>query len=517
MHAISPKVSCTKRTEDEDMPRTARTRTLPPLNNGQPLCVRRMADGQLCIPDANTNKVWVEQELVPRLERGVQGMPRIECPRIPDAYGEWKTKSIGGVSLTERRVNIVRASGPARALTLFAINGRHADSVKNLVEERAGAAIAEVKTQKFIEEFGHTTEILVHNSDDVHFVASLVARTEATPMLEDSDADAQRPLGIERLDRIECEKIAAHDKRVVEEGDAYGCRRGGENWNYPWLPDRWVLPLTWDRMVENIPEDIPLRDLPSPLSQHVARHRLEQAQHERIGTKWTAHAPLTREEVRTCPLWDLLEDADPAFLEALAAGRASFSDEEVAEWQLGSVNPDRTLVVLQGGACFRPVDTRRTLTRWIPPLREVSAALTPAQSHQLIEAFYLLTVERLCQPDDVVRALELVMFRYMFERGYTARWMGKYTQNAAHVGNGKDFRKFLHMNQYRPDLLPARVINNLCGRDGKLKGKGSKGSRSKYPVPGKKRYRPNHRFQRSEEDEQKMRGISKKRRSSSTS
>lgn len=492
------------------MPRTARTRILPSLNGGHPLCVRRMADGSLCIPDANTNKVWVERELVARLERGTRNMPIVVLPHMPEAYGEWKTKSIGGVSLTERRVNIVRATGSSRALTLFAIEGQDADSVKRVVEEGAGEEVAEVKTQFLTEDFGHTTEILVHHAEDVHFVAALVARAGATPMLEDANADAQRPLGIERLDRIECEKIAAQDNRVVEDGDAYGCRRGGENWNYPWLPEGWTLPLTWDHMVNNIPDDVPLRDLPSPLCQHVARHRLERAQHAPIGSKWTPHASLTKEAVRQCPMWDLLEDVDSAFLESLKEGRTEFSDEEVCQWGLNNVNPDRAIVVLGNGQCFRPVDTRRTLTRWIPAVREVSAALQSAQSHQLIEAFYLLTVERLQQPEEVVRALELIMFRYMFERGYTARWMGKYTQNAAHVGNGKRFRKFLSLHQYRSDLLPANVLNKLCGRDGKLKGRGSKGSRSKYPVPGNKRYRPSHRFERSEEDEEQMRGKKRK-------
>jgi len=34
-----------------------------------------------------------------------------------------------------------------------------------------------------------------------------------------------------------------------------------------------------------------------------------------------------------------------------------------------------------------------------------------------------------------------VLFQYMKERGYTARWMGKYDQDARHVGNGDRFRR----------------------------------------------------------------------------
>ena len=117
-------------------------------------------------------------------------------------------------------------------------------------------------------------------------------------------------------------------------------------------------------------------------------------------------------------------------------------DELAAEGHLPSIEPTRAIVVLEDGRCFRPIDTRRTITKWIPAMREVSCALRPAQSHQIIEAFYLLMVERI--PDsEARRAPELILPRYMFERGYTARWMGRYQQDADHVGSSALFRSFL--------------------------------------------------------------------------
>jgi len=489
--------------------RTARTRILPPLNGGDPLSVVRLPDGRLAIPDANSNRVWVERAMVSELQRGLNKMPVVEVPSIPSGYGEWQTKSIGGVSLTERRIDIVRATNTRECLTLFAIQSPTSTSVSDILALRGvPSEMASIVSQNEEEEFGHTTEILIKNYNDVHFIAALVARAGGKPMLEDASMEAMRPIGIERLDRIESHSIAAHDQREVEEGDAYGCRRGGENWKFDWMPTGSHLPLTWDLMVQNIPSDVALRDLPSPLRQHVARYRLDNFQYESIGSQWVERPALTPEQVETCPMWDLLQDPPTSFLQALETGRTEFSKEEVAEWNLNNIDPDRILVRLpSNGRCFRPVDTRRPLTKWIPTVREVSAALRPAQSHQLIEAFYLLAIERIEGPPDVIHALQLILFRYMFERGYTARWMGKYTQDASHVGNGDKFRKFLKLRQYRPDLLPAKIINKLCHTNGRLQGKGSKGSRSKYidKHSGKKKYRPTHRFERSEEEEKRMR------------
>jgi hypothetical protein len=134
----------------------------------------------------------------------------------------------------------------------------------------------------------------------------------------------------------------------------------------------------------------------------------------------------------------------------------------------------------------------------------VTPHLTSKQSEQLIEVFYLLTVE--CIDDPLQQeACKLILFRYMIERGYTARWIGKYDQDGNHVGNGDKFRKFSRLSQYAPDRLPTDVLNKLCGRNGKLKNKGSKGTRSKYKQEKEtKRYVPKRRLKRTGEDERRM-------------
>jgi hypothetical protein len=125
----------------------------------------------------------------------------------------------------------------------------------------------------------------------------------------------------------------------------------------------------------------------------------------------------------------------------------------------------------------------------------------------LIEAFYHLTVERV--PDPLVqKALRLVLFHYMKERGYTARWMGKYEQDARHVGNGDTFRRFCRLHQYAPHRLPTEVLNKLCDKSGKLRNRGSKGSRSKYvhvqARANREVYTPRNRLTRTAEDERRM-------------
>ena len=152
-------------------------------------------------------------------------------------------------------------------------------------------------------------------------------------------------------------------------------------------------------------------------------------------------------------------------------------------------------------AAPRLLDTAEA-RRHIPPTR-LSRRAAHAQSKQLVEAFFLLEVERLAAPTEAVRALRLVLFRYMMERGYTARWMGRYEQEAKHIGNSASFRRFARLSQYDPHRLPTAVLNRLCGRDGKLRSRGAKGSRSKY-VDKAKRYRPQRRLVRTENMEERM-------------
>lgn len=126
--------------------------------------------------------------------------------------------------------------------------------------------------------------------------------------------------------------------------------------------------------------------------------------------------------------------------------------------------------------------------------RIVSAGLSKAQSVQLIEAFYLLSVERITDPE-MVHAASLILFHYMFRQGYTSRWMGKYQQEARFIGNGNVTRKFHRLSQYDPHRLPTSVLNKLITKNGIVKGRGNKGSRSKY-VHLDERYVPKQRASR---------------------
>ena len=104
-----------------------------------------------------------------------------------------------------------------------------------------------------------------------------------------------------------------------------------------------------------------------------------------------------------------------------------------------------------------------------------------------------------------MHALELVLFHYMRDRGYTARWMGKYRQLAMHLGNGRVFRKFnAALVQYGVrDAVPDAVVSRLMGLDGRIRARGNKGSRSKYKQRGRL-YRPGSRLERTADDEARM-------------
>lgn len=127
-------------------------------------------------------------------------------------------------------------------------------------------------------------------------------------------------------------------------------------------------------------------------------------------------------------------------------------------------------------------------------VRDVSAGLTIAQSKQLINAFYACCVERVEDPT-ISEAASLVLYHYMFRQGYTARYMGKYLQNAKCIGNGDRVRVFRRLSQYDPHRLPTSVLNRLVQKDGKIRSRGSKGSRSKY-VDKDHRYIPKRRASR---------------------
>ena len=251
------------------------------------------------------------------------------------------------------------------------------------------------------------------------------------------------------------------------------------------------------------PSTEPLHDpndgIPLPLRQHVARRRLDIGDYPPVGTQW--------EEDGAGGTAFLAPSTAPS--SALVAAVRRILAGDGCEWMTDDLLAEVTLatVVDVDGRSYRPVDTSHFLTRHArhpEGRRWVSAALKHEQSKQLLTAFYYVTVDAKTPPD-VHHALLLVMYHYMKERGYTARWIGKYDQLARHIGNGDAFRTFGRLQVYAPHRLPAAVLNVLCGADGKLHSRGSKGTRSKY-LSARRRYVPSRRLTRSRRDELRMQG-----------
>ena len=256
--------------------------------------------------------------------------------------------------------------------------------------------------------------------------------------------------------------------------------------------------------MENVIHD-DITHIPQPLRQHVARRRLELGLYQRLGTLWVpSETPPTDGELQNYdtryPHRVVISNDNLSV--CLDAGRTTITDEEFVAWGLDTVVTHvRFLVRSTGGIWYRPRDTRNQLTSCIPRQRMVSGALSQPQSKQLITCFYLMMVEGVVD-DELRSAISLVLYRYMVERGYTSRRMGRYRQDALYIGNGSTFRPFKRLLQYAPERLPTQVFNKLCNRDGKLKNRGSKGTRSKYKTHN--RYQPQRRLKRSREDEDAM-------------
>lgn len=406
------------------------TVTLPAFNNGEPLTVVQLEDGSFGIIDVDTLSVWVEYELTPR-KIPFRHLKRIEFPGIPDAYGKFVSKSIGGVSRTIRRNGTLRAKTSLTCpVTLFATNMSAATEVERALSDVEGATVGD---SECVPGEGYVAEVVVHDARLVDHVAARLARAGIAAVFEDDSQNALQSHGVERLDRIDAKVSNRDDEDRREEADDYGLGRGEANWLMPWVPDHWQLPITWDYMVENVPCELPLARIPMPLRQHVAKRRLE-------------------------------------------------------------------LLVELGEATS---ETANAIRRHIPAVRNVSAALSDAQSKQVITTGYLLAVERVHDPT-VLRATRLIQFRYAFERGYFYRYLGKYQQRALYLGNGIDIRSFKRLAQYDPHRLPATVLNKLITKSGKLRGRGSKGSRSKY-VAKADRYLPQKKLSRTGTSEQTMR------------
>lgn len=481
---------------------SSRPRTLRVFNKGLPLRVVRVDDGRLGVVDEETQKVWVEHAIV---SCSVETAREVPLPVLPEHYGAWRKKSIGGVSSTVRRVGILRprtrvTSG--EAVTLFATRAPDADTIAKALHDSEG----NVLSTEWDEQYGHVSEVRTAVAA-LSRVAALVARAGATPLLEDASLDSMREIGVERLDRIEARVV---QKQEAE--DLYGLRRGDDNWRFPWLPDHWTeVPITWDHMVENVlHEDI--HTLPEPLRQHVARMCIERGLCTN-GTQWKETTPLTREEevggnVMQRSLLDCAE------LSRHVEQSLRITADDLHRWNLfRRIVPWKHVVRTDDGRCFKPVNTEGPYQQYASTTRYVSAALTETQSKQIIETFYLLNVEEVAH-EETRHALCLIMFHYMKERGYTARWLGKYEQKALHIGNGDNLRRFRGENTHQYNgfvnegisAMPAEVISKLWGRDGRLHTRGSKGTRSKHKQNGKKRYVPTHRLERSRETELRMAG-----------
>lgn len=481
---------------------------MPPFNNGLPLTVVRVpsewegeADRLGVIDEANY-RVWIEHDLGSTRVGDVRAMETVALPSMPSHYGEWKRTSIGGVSKTVRRINIVRAgSRVGGPVVVFAVLCPHESAVSELL--RSKTEVCSVGDPQHVDdEHGIVTEVVVFDPGDLAHVCALVSKAGATVMLEDPSANARRCLGVERLDRIGAEVVCDDD--MYEENDGvYGLRRGIDNWQFPYLPKGWRVPITWDHMVDNV-IDAPLTDIPHPLRQHVAKRRLDKGMHLKVGSRWVETVPRTQEEESAPEAPEfrrVLESPSEALTSWIRCGNPEGAELPDDVPDLFTLNT----IVQVDGTWYRPVDTTAVLKKHKTDAcgkRRVSAALKDTQSRQLLTAFYYLCIDR-SEGNEVLRAFALVMFHYMKERGYTARWMGKYEQQAMHIGNGDGFRHFNRLSAYDPHRLPATVLNKLCGTDGKLKSRGSKGTRSKFKSD-KKRYEPKRRLHRTKWDEERM-------------
>ena len=470
------------------------TKTLPAFNDGRPLKVVRLEDGRFGVVDEAHFKVWIEKDLASTWLPNVKTLPAVEVPEIPGSYGKWDKKSIGGVSWTVRRVGLLRGANKYKdPIVLFATRSPQSETVRLALRHLSDHCCVGDTEQD--EEFGYLNEVIVYRSKDMDHIAALLSRLGCEVLLEDESANAQRCIGIERLDRIPSRAMDSH----MDDEDIYGLRRGSDNWSFPWLPQTWRhVPVTWDPMVENLietttPQEIEL--IPQPLRQHVALKWLRRGDHDPLGSRWkTTLPPGESEQMNTAasnPISRIVWSDPPEALHKAPLERHELSGVTL-----------RTIFQAEDGLWYRPIDTRRFLEKHVPPKRYVSAALSTAQSKQLVTAFYLLTVEKVSD-ETLQQCLSLILFHYFKERGYTARWLGKYVQDGRHIGNGDRFRKFNRLTQYAPESIPSDVLAKLCGKDGRLVNRGSKGSRSKHK-PREERYIPKRRLKRTRDDEERM-------------
>lgn len=83
--------------------------------------------------------------------------------------------------------------------------------------------------------------------------------------------------------------------------------------------------------------------------------------------------------------------------------------------------------------------------------------------------------------------------------------MGQYNQTGLFVGDGAFVRTFKHKEQYKYTNLKTSVRNKITMKEGKLIGKGFKGTRGKHGHPNFPRYRPKKQMKRKFESDFQMR------------
>jgi hypothetical protein len=473
---------------------------LPPFNLGYPLVVVRVDDERLGVIDGGvTNGVWIEHDVHPTPCPGRHALPQIALPDFPSGYGAWRNTSIGGVSATQRRVGILRSKPNATPCLIFATYAPSPHAVRDALADATD--VTTVGEPQWDETYGHVVEVAVSHPDDVAFAAARIARAGATPLLEDDTrVNARRTIGIERLDRIESSVTTVDEsstRPAPEEATV------DESSTRP-APEEATVDESSTRPAPEEATDDESSTRPAP----------EEATDD---DEWEDAPPPATTDVLPAPVFGpgladdfgLRRGGDNWKFPWLPAGW-----EVPITWDHMAANMAhvRELALIPQPLRQHCAQTRlrrpgadvRALAPHVPARRIVSAGLTKAQSRQLVTAFYLLVVERVADPL-LRRALGLVLFRYMIERGYTARWIGKYKQDAKYVGNGALFRNFQRLrNVYAPGNLPPKIIVERCDEHGVLHGRGSKGSRSKY-APVEERWHPKRRLSRSREMEARMR------------
>lgn len=419
----------------------------------------------------------------------------LHLPPIPGPESNWLDCFIGGISRTQRRCGVLRGKEGAERCSFFAVNLSRGDAVHSLFSGGDWASRVTLGQAVYDAEEGWCVEVSVHNAErDLSLVSARVARLGVEVLMDEAslEMEAGRCLGIERLDRIDAEITRTEDDGMRDDDGHYGLRRGVSNWQMAWQPPHWRLPsCTWDHLVLNVKDSDELTTMPRILLQHVAKFKLKNLDFHKFGTLWK------RLENEKAPTFNLPEPLSACFRGPAVRLR------EVPEGVAAN-----SVVRAPDGSRYAVWDEEAFLVSQLQSTRLVSSHLSTEQSRQLITAYYLVCVER-HQDATVAMAARLVLFQYLVQLGYFARWYGQYRKTALHVGNGARLRRFRRLQQYEVQNLPTIVLNQWLDNDGTVKPNGSasvrrRGSRSKYKSENS--YVPKRRKTRTEEDERRMLG-----------